>query len=108
MLFLTPKDLKRAARWFHALSDETRLQIIERLSDGEQCVCDLTDMLATTQSLLSFHLKTLKEAGILTDRREGRWAYYSLSPEAIEELQQFIGSLKPRGRGPRVSSKRCD
>ena len=108
MLFLMPKDLTRAAHWFHALSDETRLQIIERLSDGEQCVCDLTDMLATTQSLLSFHLKTLKEAGILTDRREGRWVYYSLSPEAIEELERFIGSLKPRGRGLRVSSKRCD
>lgn len=102
------KDLTRAVRWFHALSDETRLQIIERLGDGEQCVCNLTDMLATTQSLLSFHLKTLKDAGILTDRREGRWVYYSLSPQAIEELQRFISSLKPRGRGPRVSSKRCD
>ena len=102
------KDLKRAARWFHALSDETRLQIIERLSDGEQCVCDLTGMLATTQSLLSFHLKTLKDAGILKDRREGRWVYYSLSPEAIEELERFIGSLRPRERGLRVSPKRCD
>ena len=108
MLLLMPKDLTRAARWFHALSDETRLQIIERLSDGEQCVCDLTDMLATTQSLLSFHLKTLKDAGILTDRREGRWVYYSLSPQAIEDLERFIGSLKPKGRGSRVSRKRCD
>ncbi|MDD5559325.1 metalloregulator ArsR/SmtB family transcription factor [Candidatus Methylomirabilis sp.] len=103
-----PKDLTRAARWFHALSDETRLQIIERLSDGEQCVCNLTDMLATTQSLLSFHLKTLKEAGFLTDRREGRWVYYSLNQEAIEDLERFIGSLKPRGRSLRVSLKRCD
>jgi len=102
------KDLTRAVRWFHALSDETRLQIIERLSDGEQCVCNLTDMLATTQSLLSFHLKTLKDAGILTDRREGRWVYYSLSPQAIEELQRFIGSLKPSGCGPRAPLKRCD
>lgn len=102
------KDLTRAVRWFHALSDETRLQIIERLGDGEQCVCDLTDMLATTQSLLSFHLKTLKDAGILTDRREGRWVYYSLSPQAIEELRRFIGSLKPKGRGLCVPLKRCE
>ena len=108
MLLLMPRDLTRAAHWFHALSDETRLQIIECLSDGERCVCDLTAMLATPQSLLSFHLKTLKEAGILRDRREGRWVYYSLSPEAIEELERFIGSLKPRGRGLRVSLKRCD
>ena len=108
MLSLIPKNLERATRRFHALADETRLQIIDRLRDGEQCVCDLTDMLQTTQSLLSFHLKTLKEAGILTDRREGRWVYYSLSPEAIEELERLIGSLKPRARGLRVSSKRCD
>lgn len=108
MLLLMPKDLTRAARWFHALSDETRLQIIECLSDGEQCVCDLTAMLATTQSLLSFHLKTLKDAGILTDRREGRWVYYLLSQQAIEELERFIGSLKPRGRESRVPLKRCD
>ncbi len=108
MLLLMPRDLTRAAHWFHALSDETRLQIIECLSDGERCVCDLTNMLATTQSLLSFHLKTLKEAGILTDRREGRWVYYSLSPQAIEDLERFISSLKPRGRGSRVSLKRCD
>ena len=84
MVSLIPKNLQRAARWFHALADETRLKIVGRLSEGEQCVCDLTDMLGTAQSLLSFHLKTLKEAGILTDRREGRWVYYSLSPEAIE------------------------
>lgn len=108
MPFLMTKDLTRVARGFHALSDETRLQIIECLSDGEQCVCDLTDTLATTQSLLSFHLRTLKEAGILTDRREGRWVYYSLSPQAIEELQRFIGSLKPRERRSRVSLKRCE
>ena len=72
-------DLKRTARWFHALADETRLQIIERLSTGEQCVCDMTDFLQTGQSRLSFHLKTLKDAGILLDRREGRWVYYSLT-----------------------------
>ena len=108
MLSLIPKNLERAARWFHALADETRLQIVDRLREGEQCVCDLTDLLGTAQSLLSFHLKTLKDAGILRDRREGRWVYYSLSPEAIEDLERLIGSLKPRGRGPRVSLKRCD
>src|SRR6266496_5440851 len=88
------KDLKRSARWFHALADQTRLQIIDRLSDGEQCVCDLTGMLDTGQSRLSFHLKTLKEAGILIDRREGRWVYYSLNPEVLEEVEQFVNSLK--------------
>jgi ArsR family transcriptional regulator len=88
------KSLEHAARWFHALADETRLRIVRRLSEGEQCVCDLTDVLGTGQSLLSFHLKTLKEAGILRDRREGRWVYYSLNFEAIEEIEKLVGSLK--------------
>jgi ArsR family transcriptional regulator len=102
------KDLKRTARWFHALSDETRLQIIERLSEGEQCVCDLTGMLDTTQSRLSFHLKALKDAGILTDRREGRWVYYALNAEVIEEVEQFVSSLKARSRRLRSASQCCD
>lgn len=83
----------RVARWFHALSDETRLRIVDRLSDGEKCVCDLTDLLDSAQSRLSFHLKTLKEAGILKDRREGRWVYYSLNPEVVKDLENFLCSL---------------
>ncbi len=97
----TGKDLKRASRWFHALSDETRLRIIERLCEGEQCVCELTDMLGTAQSRLSFHIKTLKDAGILIDRPEGRWIYYSLNPEVLEEMTRYMDSVKsrmPRGR----------
>src|SRR5262245_45395955 len=100
--------LEQTARWFHALGDETRLQIIDRLSEGEQCVCDLTDLLETKQSLLSFHLKTLKDAGILKDRRDGRWVYYSLNPDALAFLEQFLGTLKERGRKPHVVRKCCN
>lgn len=74
----TASDLARAARWFHALSDETRLEIVRRLGTGERCVCDLTDVMGDAQSRLSFHLKTLKLAGIVTDRKGGRWVYYAL------------------------------
>lgn len=108
MRSLEVRKLEDAARSFHALADETRLQIIDRLRDGEQCVCDLTDLLQTGQSRLSFHLKTLKDAGILTDRREGRWVYYSLNLDAIEALEEFIGSIKPKSRGLRVASSCCD
>lgn len=83
-------DITRTARLFHALSDETRIRILARLRDGERCVCDLTEALDAAQSRLSFHLKTLKDAGLVTDRREGRWSYYAIAPEAREELARAL------------------
>ena len=103
---ITIKRRETSVSFFHALSDETRLEIMERLKDGEQCVCDLTDALKTGQSRLSFHLKVLKDAGLITDRPEGRWIYYSLNAETLEELEAVVQSL--RGSRPRVgSSSRC-
>ncbi|MFN2632671.1 MAG: ArsR/SmtB family transcription factor, partial [Thermoanaerobaculia bacterium] len=87
-----PSDRRigRLARVFHALSDETRLRIVTRLLADEHCVCNLTDMLDTAQSRLSFHLKTLKNAGLVTDRREGRWIYYSIVTGSVREIQDFL------------------
>jgi len=82
-----------AAKLFHALSDPTRLEILERLRGGERCVCDLQDALDAAQSRLSFHLRTLRDAGLVSDRKEGRWVYYSLRPEAIEEMAKALGDL---------------
>jgi ArsR family transcriptional regulator len=87
-------DIERAAELFHALADATRLRIVDCLRDGEQCVCDLTDALDTGQSRLSFHLKTLKDAGILRDRRQGRWVYYALDPGVMEEMAELIGAIR--------------
>jgi ArsR family transcriptional regulator len=84
-----------AARWFHALSDETRLEIVALLSHGERCVCELQDTLGAAQSRLSFHLKTLKDAGLVTDRREGRWIYYALDREALDRIGAFAQAVKP-------------
>jgi ArsR family transcriptional regulator len=95
MATATTTDLERAATLFRALADPTRLGIIGKLRGGEQCVCDLTDALDTGQSRLSFHLKCLKDAGVLRDRREGRWVYYALNPEAIAEIEAVIAALRP-------------
>lgn len=81
------------ARRFQALADEKRLRIVDILRDGEHCVCDLTEALDVGQSLLSFHLKTLKDAGLVSDRREGRWVHYSLVPEVVAELEEALGAL---------------
>ena len=92
----TAIDLGRAAELFHALSDDTRLDIIEMLRDGERCVCELQAELDAAQSRLSFHLKVLKEAGLVADRREGRWSYYSIVPTALAEVHDFAVALQPK------------
>ena len=80
------ESLTRTARLFHALSDETRLRILDLLRSRERCVCDLSVAIGAQQSRLSFHLRTLKEAGLVNDRRQGRWIYYGLRVEALEEM----------------------
>jgi ArsR family transcriptional regulator len=91
-------DTARAATLFHALSDETRLEIIQRLLSGEKCVCELTDALDAAQSRLSFHLRTLKDAGIVSDRRAGRWVHYTLVRSAFEEIEELVKGFKPSKR----------
>lgn len=88
---------------FHALSDPTRLQIISRLAGGERCVCELTDALDAAQSRLSFHLRTLREAGLVSDRREGRWAFYTLNPEAFAECSGLLKDLEVAAKEVKAS-----
>jgi ArsR family transcriptional regulator len=97
----SPKSAARQARvasWFHALSDETRLEIVSMLASGERCVCDLTDALDAAQSRLSFHLKVLKDAGIVTDRRDGRWVHYSINRDRLDEMESALRVLRPTRR----------
>ncbi len=106
----TALDLSRAARLFHALSDETRLGILAMLGEGERCVCDLQADLDAAQSRLSFHLKVLKEAGLVTDRKEGRWSYYALVPETFGLAHGIVRGLateRPAGRKLRVFGRCC-
>lgn len=93
---LAALDLDRAVVLFHALSDQTRLSILEMLRGGERCVCDLQDELEAAQSRLSFHLRVLRDAGLVTDRREGRWAYYAIAPEALAEVHDLTVAMQPR------------
>ncbi|MBM5799634.1 MAG: winged helix-turn-helix transcriptional regulator [Cyanobacteria bacterium K_DeepCast_35m_m2_023] len=76
-----------------ALADPIRLQVVEALGAGERCVCELTEMLGLPQSKLSFHLKELKDAGLLADRQQGRWIYYRLQTTAIVGLRDWLDQL---------------
>ena len=103
----TATHATRAVQLFHALSDETRLGVLEMLKGGERCVCELQDELDAAQSRLSFHLKVLKEAGLLSDRKEGRWVYYSIDPHAVAELADAVAELKPSRRALAERASAC-
>jgi ArsR family transcriptional regulator len=90
-----PDRETRAAELFHALSDPIRLRVVALLRGGERCVCELTGELDLAQSRLSWHLKTLKDAGFVTDRREGRWVYYTLDRSTIAEAEKLLSVLHP-------------
>jgi ArsR family transcriptional regulator, arsenate/arsenite/antimonite-responsive transcriptional repressor len=104
----TAIDTSRAAALFHALSDEIRLNVVGLLLPGERCVCELMAELDMAQSRLSWHLKTLSDAGIISGRKEGRWVYYSLNADAIAEARTILGSLKPTAARAASRTACCD
>ena len=76
-----------------ALSDSNRLQIIQMLSGGEKCGCKLLEAFEITQPTLSHHMKILCECGLVNDRKEGKWHYYSINCETLNEFKQFIENI---------------
>lgn len=100
-------DTDRAVALFHALSDATRLEILAMLRGGERCVCELQDQLGAAQSRLSFHLKVLRDAGLVSDRREGRWSYYCIVPAALAEVHDLAVALQPRKGALPVRAGSC-
>ena len=90
---------------FHALSDPLRVRVLDLLRHQELCVCDLCEVLEVSQSKLSFHLKTLKEAQLLQARQEGRWIYYSLNLPQFVVLEQYLAEF--RRFSPILPPRKC-
>jgi ArsR family transcriptional regulator len=87
--------MKNAARFFKALSDESRLKMLWLLlNHRELCVCDIMAVLEITQSKASRHLAALRHIGIATDRREGLWAYYSLRQAEDDLAKEHLKLLR--------------
>lgn len=75
------------------MSDPKRLRIVDMLSCGELCACVILESFHITQPTLSHDMKILVEAGIVSDRKEGKNTYYSLNKEALEGLQKTLGEM---------------
>ena len=84
-----------AALRFRALGDETRLRILEHLAVGERSVTELTERVDIGQSLMSHHLRILREAGLVIVRREGRWLHYSTAEPALAACRLALYEMEP-------------
>ena len=89
-----------------ALSDDNRLRILTSLRDGEKCACELLTDLRISQPTLSHHMKILCDAGLVTCRRDCRWAYYSTDARKIDAVaEEFQARFRPVAQ---VVCARCD
>ena len=89
---LADDEAEATAALFRALADPARVRIVNALatSDDPVCVCELIEPLGLSQGTVSHHLKKLTGAGLLDREQRGRWAYYSLSPEAASTLASLV------------------
>lgn len=89
---MSTREAMATAALFKALSDPHRVRIVNRLAttEGPVCVCDLTDLLGLSQPTVSFHMKKLVEAGLLSREQRGVWAYYALKDDAVRRLGQVL------------------
>ena len=84
---------EQLAAIFKALSDETRLNIVDMLSCNELCACDILASFELSQSTRSYHMKILIDAGIVNSVRSGLWTRYSINEEAFDALVKFLPEL---------------
>lgn len=75
---------------FKAISDETRLKIIDMLSCGEMCACDILEGLSISQSTLSYHMKILTESELVCSEKDGSWVRYSLNKKRMADAIEFM------------------
>lgn len=92
--------MNNRAKLFKALGDEKRQAVLELIKEGERCACVLLEELDLTQSGLSYHMKILDEAGLISCRPQGKWVYYSVAESAMElVVSQAKACLNPSGQG---------
>lgn len=96
-----------AVSGLQALADINRLRILDALRDGERCVCRLTDSLEMPQPLLSHHLRVLREAGLVSPRKDGRWVHYAIVPSALSEMEELLARIREDAARSGPKRDRC-
>ena len=86
-------DNRQEVFMLKALADDTRLSIVQLLTNGEHCACKILEHYSITQPTLSYHMKILCESGLVTARRDGAWMHYALNREPLEQLNTLIKAL---------------
>jgi ArsR family transcriptional regulator len=88
-----------------ALGDETRVKILDMLSEGERCACKLLDEFSVTQPTLSYHMKILCDCGLVSARKDGIWMRYTVQQETLADM---IGFLNRVATGVPAGIEACD
>ena len=78
---------------FKALADTNRLMIVDMLSCGELCACKILEKFEITQPTLSHHMKILCDCGLVNGRKEGKWMYYSLNEDKVQDCKDFLCAI---------------
>lgn len=92
-------DAADAVALLTAVADPVRWSVLQQLADSQSCVCNLQEHIPIASNLLSYHLKVLRDAGLVTTARRGRWIDYSLADDALDRL---AAALPGSGTGPRA------
>jgi ArsR family transcriptional regulator len=86
-------NYKENALLFKALSDPTRLEIVDMLSCGELCACKILERFDITQPTLSHHMKILCECSLVSGRKDGKWTYYSLHAASVAAFKDYLSAV---------------
>lgn len=86
-------DSTDAVRLLQVAADPVRWSVLARLGEGTACVCELQEHFPIAANLLSYHLRVLREAGLVTTARRGRWVDYSLAPDATDRLRAALPGI---------------
>jgi ArsR family transcriptional regulator len=90
---LSPAGAEEMATLFKAVADPLRLRLLSLIAchpGGESCVCDLTGEFDVTAPSISYHLKILREAGLISSERRGTWVYYRVMPQAMARMSTVL------------------